>query len=145
MTSDRVYHTDDCVLHLPEGFVDKTLNVLEWSLESGDTVVLVVQREGLTEALSFDQYIARETRAYPSQFAAFHEDGVERASLGDGIDVHHLKFRWKREQDVLYHHQAFVDAGKRVLVLTATSKASHRGEVDGVIERALGELKFRED
>jgi len=145
MTSDRVYHMDDCVLELPGGFVDRTLNVLEWPLESGDTVVLVVQREPLAEVLSFDQYIARETRSYPSQFAAFHEDGVERASVGDGIDVHHVKFRWKREQDVLYHHQAFVDAGTKVLVLTATGKASHRDDVDAAIERALGKLKFRED
>lgn len=144
MSSDRVYHMDDCVLSLPEGFVDRSINVLEWPLPSGDTVVLVVQRERLSKDLGFDGYIAQETKSYPSQFEAFHDEGEERASLEYDVAVHHLKFRWKRDRDVLYNHQAFVDAGEAVIVLTVTGKASHKGEADSVIERSLEKLKFRE-
>jgi hypothetical protein len=142
--SERIFHMDDCVVTLPPGFVDRTINVLEWQAPGGEPVVLAVQRERLLTDLAFDDYVDLETKGYPSKFGGFKQERDDSQELPSGIQVRRKSFRWKRERDVVYNHQAFVHAGESVIVFTASAKAQDRDEVDRLIDDALGTIKFRE-
>jgi hypothetical protein len=145
--SDHTYYMDDCTIAVPAGFVDRTMNMLEWPLEGGDRIGLVVQRERLPPdvagAAALDRYVAAQVKAYPAQFAGFH---LERDDAGDSDSVYELRrktFRWRHEQGVLYHHQLFVLAGAAVLVITGSAKARHREAVDRIVDEALSGLRVR--
>jgi hypothetical protein len=143
---DRIFHTDDAVLVLPKGFTDRSVHVLDWPLDGGDKVALVIQRERIAPDRPFDDYVDAELKDYPRRFAAFRREKVDEAALGwDGADVRHHAFRWKKEEDVFYNRQAFLRVGTITLVMTATAKAAHRVEVDEVVVRALEGFKLRED
>jgi hypothetical protein len=145
--SDHTYYMDDCTLAVPAGFVDRTMNALEWPLEGGDRLGLVVQRERLppdpADPAALDRYVAAQVKAYPAQFAGFHLERDEAADSDSAYDLRRKTFRWRHEQGVLYHHQIFVRVGASVLVLTATAKARHREAVDRLVDEALAGLRAR--
>jgi hypothetical protein len=151
----RTYFMDDFTLELPEGFRDRSTHLLEWKTDDGDSVVLVAQREKLPgvddsdespPAVLLEQYVADQIKSYPSQFAGYRQESGEAAvSEGGSLAMRRIAFRWKKEQDVLYHHQAFVLSGKHVLVLTGAGRASHRDQVDRLLKEALDHLRVRGD
>ncbi len=142
---DRTFHMDDAVLALPAGYLDKSVNVLEWQVENGERVVLVVQRERLPEGRSFDEYVETETKDYAKRFTAFRRETADEPHFDGDAEVKHQAFRWKKDEDVLYNRQAFVRVGSLALVMTATAKAAYRAEVDEVVRRSLDGLKLREE
>jgi hypothetical protein len=163
--SVRIYYMDDATLTVPAGYRDHTTHVLEWALEGGDKIALVIQRDRLPKAGqearspgghshahaagedeahagAFARYVAGQTRGYPAQFAGFH---LERDEVLDGasFEMRCKVFRWRHEQDVLYHNQVFLLLGPDVLVLTGSSKALHRDAVDRLVDEALAGLRAR--
>jgi hypothetical protein len=153
--SAHLYYADDCTLTVPAGFRDRTTNLLEWKTPEGDSIALAIQREplparppeeALPPAAVLQQYVDEQTRTYPTQFAGFRLERDEvAAGDGGGFEMRRKAFRWKNGEDVLYHHQAFVIIGERILVLTAAAKARHRNAVDHLVEEALNDLRVRGD
>lgn len=153
--SAHLYYADDCTLTVPAGFRDRTTNLLEWKTPEGDSIALAIQRdplpappteEALPPAAALEQYVADQTRSYPTQFAGFRleRDEVTAGDAG-GFEMRRKAFRWKNGEDVLYHHQAFVIVGEKILVLTSAAKARHRAAVDHLVENALNDLRVRGD
>jgi hypothetical protein len=161
---------DDATIPVPEGYRDRTAHVLEWTLEDGEKLVLVVNRELLPpdgaappasgdhaghshgappsprttgEGTPFDRYVAAQTKVYPSQFAGFRLERDEVATGESPFEMRRKVFRWRHEQDVLYHHQVFVLLGDNVLGLTGSAKARNRDAVDRLVGEALAGLKVR--
>jgi hypothetical protein len=142
---------DDCTITVPPGFRDRTLNALEWTLDGDDRVGLVVQREQLLHPDGEDaprpgaleRFVADQTRDYPTRFAGFHLDNEDVAASDVGLEMRRKAFRWRHEQEVLYHHQAFVLAGFTVIVFTCSAKARHREAVDRMLHEVLAELRVR--
>src|SRR5262249_38867503 len=155
-----------------EGFRDRSAHVLEWMLEDGEKLVLVVQREPLPPdgvpaippahpdhaghshgAASspqasgggslFDRYVAAQTKVYPSQFSGYRLERDEVATGESPFEMRRKVFRWRHEQDVLYHHQVFVLVGDDVLGLTGSAKARNRDAVDRLVVEALAGLRVR--
>ncbi len=143
MTTSRTYHMDDCVISLPAGYKDRSVNVLEWKTPSGDSVALTVQREPLGEA-QLEEYVVRETKEMPQTYRGFHVERDEAATLADAMAVWHKAFRWNKQTDVIYNHMAFVVAGPLVIIFVATAKARHREDADRVIDEAIQNLRIRE-
>ncbi len=137
--------------HAALGFRDRTVNALEWTLEGGDRVGLVVQREQLPrpegEAAprpgALERFVAEQTRDYPTRFSGFHLDNEEVTAADSSFEMRRKAFRWRHEQEVLYHHQAFVLADFTVLVFTTSAKARHREAVDRLLHEVLAELRVR--
>lgn len=150
--SDYAYFTDHCTISVPQGFRDRSMNLLEWTTPEGDSIALAIQREKLpgvepsevapTEA-DLARYVAQQVKGYPAQFAAFHLERDEVATGDWRFPMHRKAFRWRKEQDVLYHHQVFMLVGEHVVVLTGASKARHRDAVDVLIEDALRSFRVR--
>lgn len=152
--SERTYLTDDCTVSVPTGFRDRSSNVLEWKTQEGDSVVLVIQREPIPpspipgeEPPPFDlhRYIGEQTGEYPSQFPSFSLERDEASAPGASFPMQRKAFRWRKDNEVLYHHQAFVLAGARIVVLTVASKARHRVQVDTLMDEVIANFRVRGD
>jgi hypothetical protein len=146
----RTYYMDDATIAVPPGFVDRSVNVLEWPLEGGGKIMLVVQRERLPGSAGGDlpqgalsRYASAQTKDYPAQFAGFSLERDEVTSDGSGLEMRRMAFRWRREQEVLYHQQVFILAGADVLLVTASSNAEHREAVDRLTEDVITALRIR--
>jgi hypothetical protein len=145
----HIYLMDDCTIHVPPGFRDRTSHQLEWKTREGDTIALVIQREppsvGAAEAPAIDlpRYVAAQTRDYPARFAGFHLERDETRDHDSGFPMCRKAFRWRKDQDVLYHHQAFVLVGDTIVILTAAAKAAHREPVDTLLDDALQSFAAR--
>jgi hypothetical protein len=146
--STHTYYMDDCTIVVPPGFVDQTLNALNWTIDGEERIGLVVQRETLSPAdLSgadaLDRYVARQTRGYPAQFSGFQIERDDTAGGDQGFEMRRKTFRWRHELGVLYHHQVYVRAGDAVLTLTGSAKARYREAVDRVVDEAVAGLRIR--
>lgn len=143
----ELYRMDDWVVPIPTGFTDRSINVLEWRLEdSTDKLALVVQREYVPTGTKLDKYVKKETKNYPSKFLGYRlerDDAHEGAVPGS--QVCHNAFRYKKDNDVIYTHQAFVLLGVQIVLLTGTAKATFKSTVDEVVDEAVNGLKLRED
>jgi hypothetical protein len=149
------YYMDDFTIDVPEGFRDRAVHVLEWRTDDGDVLALVAQREDLPSrgpddatppSVRFTQYVNLATKDYPKQLAGYREERSEASSPGErSFEMRRKAFRWKKDQDVLYQHQAFVLAGGKVLLLTCSGKARYRQAVDEVLDGALAHVRMRVD
>jgi hypothetical protein len=150
--SVRTYYMDDCTIPVPAGFLDRTANVLEWKTAEEDSLALLIQREPLARlgaeeapAAALQHYVSTQTKDYPSRFAGFCLERDEVAASDAGFEMRRKAFRWTSQEDVLYHHQAFVLVGEKVIVLTAAAKARHRAAVDTLLDGALADFRVRGD
>lgn len=148
--SERTYYMDDCVIAVPGGPRDRSVNVLEWDLEGGDKIALVIQREPLPalvpgQPVTLQVYVGVQTRELPAQLAGFHLEREEATSADSPFEISRWAFRWQREQEVLYHHQAFVRIGDGVIVFSGSGKARHREAIDRLLDTVLADLRVRAD
>ena len=150
--SIHAYYTDHCTIAVPQGFRDRSMNMLEWTTPEGDSIVLALQREKLPAsgsgeevptAADLERYVAQQIKGYPAQFAGFHLERDEVAAGEWGFPMHRKAFRWRKDQDVFYHLQVFALVGEHVVVLTCASKARQRGAVDTLMEDALRSFRVR--
>ncbi len=99
------YTMNDHVIHVPPGFRDSSVNVLEWKAEDGEKIALVIQRRSLPPAElagsareALTRIVERETRDYPAHFKGFlleHDDLAVNAPF----EARREAFRWKQEAD----------------------------------------------
>ncbi len=139
--SAYTYHLDEGAIQLPDGFHDASINVFEWTGNSG-RITLTMQREKYVENQTFEELVHRATSSYAKVFANYaEEDPMEIA-----MDVPTLskRFRWRQDTGVSYHHQVFLDLRPKVLVITVTGAAAGREQVDQILHDTLRSLQLRE-
>ena len=146
--TDRRYYTDEAILPVPPGFVDRSTNILEWTSPEGAKLALLVHRHALEPAdvlpspvAAFDAYVHRETKDYPVRLAGFRLDREDDESPDAAMPVRRRGYRFRHEEKVIYQCQAFILLGPRILVLTAASEARLRDEVDRMVDEAIAGLK----
>lgn len=136
-----VYHMDEGVLTLPEGFTDATVHAFTWATSHGG-ISLAVQREAAKSGRTFEQTVLEVTKPYATQLAAYAEEEPMEITL-DRPAVS-KRFRWHHESGVVYHHQVFVDLEGSVLLFTCAGEAAARDRVDDILHEALSGLRLRE-
>jgi hypothetical protein len=143
--SGHAYWMDDCSIEVPEGYRDRTSHTLEWKTPEGDALALIVQRDLLPpgERPDLQKYVASQTGDYAARFAGFSLERDDASSSDSAFPMRRKAFRWHKDHEVFYHHQAFVLAADRIVVLTAAAKAAHRGAVDALLEDALSTFAAR--
>lgn len=134
------YHIDEGALELVPGFRDATVNVFEWVLDTG-RCTLMIQRE-LKGDRTLAKMVELTTAPYAKSFPAYAEE--EPAELVMDVEAVSRRFRWRNEKGVQYHHQAFLDLGRQMLLLTASGSARAQEQVDEILMTALNGLRFRE-
>jgi hypothetical protein len=145
------YFMDDIAITIPDGFRDRTVQLLEWAMPNAEVVSLSITRDVLPRreadvapsAEVLERFVAAETRGLATQFAGFRSERDERSLTTAGFPVHRRAFRWKKGADVLYHHHAYALLGERAVTLIGSAKAHLRPKVDFLLERALENLRRR--
>jgi len=148
VTDDKRYYTDEALIPVPPGFVDRSTNVLEWTTPDGERLALVIHRQVLEGPGSgpelipaFDALVERETKDYAVRFAGLRKEREDDETPDVAMPVRRRAFRFRHEEKVIYQCQAFVLLGRRVLVLTGAAAARHREAVDQMVDGAVAGLK----
>jgi hypothetical protein len=151
--SFHTYFMDECRLEIPFGFTDRSVHVLDWPIGDGDVVGLVVVREKLPppapEPPPPSEYlrtlVTQRSRDFPSQFPGYRAEQEEAGTTAaEGLAVRRKTFRWRKEQDVIYHHHVYVLMGEQSLMtFTGVAKATHREAVDELVQQTLYSLCLR--
>ncbi len=137
--SDYTYHLDEAVIRVPEGFLDRTMNVLEWVTPEGERVVLVIQRE-LSPAL--DEYVEQQIAEYPSRFSGYRL--VTAQKRGDGPPAIELAIRSRSDAGAMHHQQLFITIEQGVLIATATGKVAAADMCEKLIAELYASFQVRE-
>lgn len=144
MSQARIYHMDECVIPVPDGYRDRTTHVLEWPLDAGHNLILTVSRDTLPPGAGFEEYVQRETKGLSGRYRGFKLDRDESGTLAGGLAIARKTFRWSQEAKVVYNHLAFANAGALIVLFVATARAADREVADRLVDDALAELRFRE-
>lgn len=138
----RPFHMDDCEIQVPEGFKDRSVNLMEWQTEGGGNVILSISRDSLEG--DFRTYVDRETRDLPSRYRGFKVERDDVIELQGGFVAARKAFRWNKEADVVYNQLAFVDVRPLLLLVTITAKARDRELADQLFDDVLRKFRIRE-
>ena len=137
------YHFDEAVLPVPAGFIDKSVQVMEWpSSAPGQGIMLVISRRA--PFATFDDDIRRDIDETRTGLKACVVEADEPGEVGQLV-AHYLTMRYVREGKALYHRQVFVQAAPtRLLTIFAVGPASTRSEIDDLFVSAIDGIRFRE-
>lgn len=135
------YHVDEGALPLLPGFVDKTINVFEWSL-AGSVVVVAVHREVKVRGESFFELAERITDETMARLGGHLEDSFEPAPELEVTTLRRAYRHWN-EHEQLFHQQVFVDLETMALVVSGTSPARLRSANERLVDTAVARLRLR--
>ncbi len=134
------FHIDEGALVLPDGAVDRSMNLLEWKID-GDPVQLTVQRDTHADRLSPAKLLAVTTSEYERRFPLFQSETAPALEIACDHAV--AAFTWKKDHQAVYQAQVFIELGSRVLVLTASGRAKHRDAIVALIQGAVESMTVR--
>jgi hypothetical protein len=135
------YVMDEVEVAVPAGFVDSTVNTLEWQTEDGSRVSLVVHRDQNPERPSVDKLFAIAMAEYGKRLPMLHVEDPPEVSLQLPHRVAAL--RWKKDQDVIYQVQLFVQLEDRNLVMTFSARSNYRPQIDTWVGEFCQSLQVR--
>ncbi|UQA57166.1 DcrB-related protein [Polyangium aurulentum] len=122
------YYMDDVEVAVPAGYRDTTVHSLEWQTADGSRVALVVQRDQNPARPSVDQLFAIAMAEYGKRLPMLH---VEEPPAVELPVPHRLAaIRWKKDHDVVYQVQLFVQLADRNLIATFSARPSYREHID---------------
>jgi hypothetical protein len=148
--SKHVYYTDDCTMQVPVGFGDLTTHALQWTTPEDDAIALTIHRQQIPlqpeggPPFDLHRWVIEQTQDYPRSFLGFRMEREEVASGDARLPMRRLAFRWNHEGDVVYHHQVFVLAHDRIIMLIGSAKARHREAIDALVDGAVADFRIRE-
>ena len=138
MTID--FHMDELAVVVPDGAVDKTTNLLEWSID-GEAVQLTVQRDNSRQRLSPSQLLHATRAEYEKRFPLFQPE--EAPTFEVQLDHAAAAFTWKKDHKAAYQVQVFLDLGARVMIFTATGRPKHRQEIADLLKKTIESISVR--
>jgi hypothetical protein len=123
------YDINEGTLNIPEGLVDRSVNMLMTS--DGRGMSIVVSRDVLQAGENLEQFIKRQMSDLSRQVTKLQEQGRSETKLGpvneDGLVGMQIASSFKQHGQVIYQFQAafVLSDGARVLIFTGTSIAPH--------------------
>jgi hypothetical protein len=135
------YCMDDMEVAVPDGYVDKTVHALEWPTEDGGRVSLVVQRDQSQARGKIDDLFAKLMDEYSKRLPMFQADEPPAVELQVPFRIAAL--RWKKEQQLIYQVQLFVELEDRNLVATFSAAPTYREHIDEWVGEFCRSLRIR--
>jgi len=135
------YWTDELSVELPDGLVDRSTQLLEWSVD-GDSVTVAIQRDSSEGRRSPQQMLAAASGELEKRFPHFAPEAAPAFELA--MDHATSSFRWRREGRAVFQAQLYIEIGDRLLIVTASGLAKSRTAVEEVIKAFADSLELRE-
>ncbi|MDI1435461.1 MULTISPECIES: DcrB-related protein [Polyangium] len=122
------YYMDDVEVAVPAGYIDRTIHTLEWQTEDGSRVGLVVQRDLSPDRPTVDKLFEIAMSEYQKRLPMLHVD--EPPVLELPVRHHVAAIRWKKDQEVIFQVQLFIELADRTLVATFSGRPSFREHIE---------------
>lgn len=135
-----LYMTQEAGLELPAGWIDASINLLEYARPGGPIRVGVSRTERGAKDLSacVEDRLTEQRRKLP-----FFELEGKSARTVAGQPAIEVLARHEEASQRTYHRSLSLVIGKRFLVLIASGPEAHRAEIDAIFERAASTLALR--
>ena len=138
------YYVNEAVFEVPEGLVDRTVNVLEGETPAGGELGLLCVRTRLAAGSTLREVVAAHLEGERRALRAWELLGEEEAEI-DGAPAIRIRARWRADGGMVFQEQAHVAAGASWLLLSANGPLEERAFVEATMERALSTLRLREE
>lgn len=137
-----LFHMDDLVCSVPQGYRDDSTHALQWPAEDGSRIALLVQRDTTRERPKLEAMHQLALAEYKKRLPMLH---METEPTLDLALPHRLAaIRWKREDDVVYQLQLFIELSDRNVIATFSARALYRDAVDDMAREFATSLRIRE-
>jgi len=133
--------TDELVLTVPEGAVDKSANLLEWTVD-GDVLQLTILRDGSPKRRSPAELLAASSQEQERRFALYKPEPAPELDLAFSHAI--SACTWKRDQHAVLQVQAFIELGSRLVIVTVTGRTRQRELILDLAQKALESVTPRQ-
>jgi hypothetical protein len=135
-----LYMTVEAGFELPAGWVDASINVLEYARPGGALRVGLLRalREGKDLEVCVEGRLTEQRRKLP--YFELIGKAARTAAGQAAIDV---SARHEESAQKTYHRSLCFVLGKQFLVLVASGPEAHREEIDAIFERAATTAALR--
>jgi hypothetical protein len=137
------YNIYEGVFDLPGAWSDQSVNVLSRTAGDGSRVGVVITRFAPPDGQTLEAY-ADQQLAQHSQTLRGYELLARRSSHVGKLPAVEVKIRWIDDRDAMFHHIAYVSYFGRLLIFTASSRASAQQDCERLVTQILESAKFRE-
>ena len=129
---------NDLTLELPEGYVDRSVNVLA---NPASQISINITRDVLPKEPLFDQ-IRRELGKWGKKAPRFYLISDKARQVGS-LAGHEIRFQWMPQSVLLYQRQVYVPYYGKYLTITGTAPKRLAAQTDAAMDEMLGPAKFR--
>ncbi len=131
---------NEAAFDLPQGFVDRTVTVLEAATEDGEGVSIIVERSPLPRGQSLQQ--ATKERLLTARkdvrgFSILYERDCEVART-KAIDV---GTKWRDDDGIVYTRSIHLALGDMLLIIAGEAGFEDRETCDRVLDHVAGSLR----
>jgi hypothetical protein len=134
------FHTDEVSFELPEGWVDRSVNLLAPpDQRTGFTLVLSRQALGDKE---LGPFVAGALQRLAKEWPRFTVLGQRDRRVGP-LAGREARVRWAPKGEPYYQHQVYVPYYGTALIFTATTAFRFAAQCDALLDQALAAVKFR--
>ena len=114
------YTTGDVAFDLPDGWIDRTINVFYRPTGEQGQFSFVIHRETSPPDEDLETYATRQIQQLSENLAEFHLIGRLSTAVSRRLSIR-LDFTWQSQDQKIRQRQYFVYANGTVLTLTASS------------------------
>lgn len=139
----RVYNIDEGVLTLPGSWEDQSVNILATPAPDGSNFGIVITRFHLAEKESLAAFVDKHLAENAQLLRGFELLGRRDAVVGS-LPAVEAKIRWLKDRQMMFHHMAFVEYYRRVVVVTASSLVQNADACEQLMDGVLPTIQFRE-
>jgi hypothetical protein len=140
----NVFHANEFVTILPDGFKDKTVNIFSLTDEGPSELSIVAARDRPQKGEDLDAYVARQLGVLAQRLTLFRVVRQERTKL-DEQPATVVDYTWQSPEGKMYQRQVvvFVKATGAALLLTATSKDHLEPKWEAAFNGMLANFRLR--
>lgn len=138
------YYVNEAAFEVPEGLVDRTVNVLEGETPGGGELGVLCVRTRLAAGKTLREVVAAHLDGERRALRAWELLDEEAADV-DGAPAIRVRARWRADAGMVFQEQAHLVAGASWLLLSVNAPLEERAYAEATMERALATLRLREE
>lgn len=135
-----MYRINEGTIDLPTNWHDRTINVVA-STTTGAGASLTITRDDIPWGMSFPEYIEDQARQAAQALKKF--EVIDRKEMQiNGAPAYELESRWVAKQGPIHQIITSIQAGQKVLILTASVPGQMSDSQKAEMRRIVATLKL---
>lgn len=134
------FHTDEVSFELPEGWVDRTINILA-PLDHPSGFTFVMSRQALA-GKELAPFVAGALATLAREWPRFVVLGQRDRKVGT-LQGREARVKWAPKGQPYYQHQVYASYYGTALIFTATTAFRFASQCESFLDQALAAVRFR--